>query len=38
VVTRGVIPFFWLMLANLALITAFPELVLWLPRMMLGAG
>jgi len=38
VVTWGVIPFFWLMLANLALITAFPELVLWLPRLLTAAG
>jgi TRAP-type C4-dicarboxylate transport system permease large subunit len=34
---RDVLPFLWSMIAALVLITFFPELVLWLPRL-LGYG
>jgi C4-dicarboxylate transporter, DctM subunit len=33
-IVRDVLPFLWAMIASLALITFFPELVLWLPRML----
>src|SRR3546814_7649701 len=31
---RDVLPFLWAMFASLALITVFPDLVLWLPRLL----
>ena len=31
---RGTIPFLWVQFANVALILAFPSLVLWLPQTM----
>ena len=33
-IVRDVLPFLWAMIAALALITFFPELVLWLPRLL----
>ena len=36
VVTRATAPFLVPLIAVLALITVFPELVLWLPRLVLG--
>ena len=33
-IVRDVLPFLWAMIGSLALITFFPELVLWLPRML----
>ena len=33
-IVRDVLPFLWAMIASLALITFFPELVLWLPRLL----
>lgn len=33
-IVREVLPFLWAMAASLALITLFPELVLWLPRLL----
>jgi tripartite ATP-independent transporter DctM subunit len=33
-IVRDVLPFLWSMIASLALITFFPELVLWLPRLL----
>jgi tripartite ATP-independent transporter DctM subunit len=35
---RDVLPFLWAMLAALALITFFPEIVLWLPRQLGYSG
>ena len=33
-IVRDVLPFLWAMIGSLALITFFPELVLWLPRLL----
>ena len=33
-IVRDVLPFLWAMIASLALITLFPDLVLWLPRLL----
>ncbi|MBX3456408.1 TRAP transporter large permease [Ferrovibrio sp.] len=33
-IVRDVMPFLWAMIASLALITLFPDLVLWLPRLL----
>ena len=32
-IVRDVLPFLWAMIASLVVITFFPEVVLWLPRM-----
>lgn len=31
---RGTLPFLWVQFANVALILAFPQIVLWLPQTM----
>ena len=33
-IVRDVLPFLWAMIGSLVLITFFPELVLWLPRLL----
>jgi C4-dicarboxylate transporter DctM subunit len=35
-VTRGVLPFIWISLISLILITYFPQISLWLPRLIYG--
>ena len=37
-VFRGIIPFFFLMLVGLAIVTAFPVIATWLPATMRAAG
>jgi TRAP-type C4-dicarboxylate transport system permease large subunit len=37
-IVRDVLPFLWAMLGSLALITFFPDLVLWLPRLLGYSG
>jgi len=35
-ISRAIIPFFWILLGGVALLTLFPQLALWLPSTMLG--